>query len=302
MNFTLCIPTYNSEEKLKKNLPAIKAQTLQPQEFWVIDSSSKDLTVNLAESYGAKVHSIPQNEFNHGRTRNLFRKLSQTNFYLYLTDDAIPVDEHCFENLLKIFQLNSKVGLAYGRQLPHQEATPFAAHARFFNYPSKSMDKSFEDRKSLGIKTTFCSNSFAAYRSVALDEVGGFPDNIILSEDAYVAAKMLLNDWFVSYVAEAKVFHSHNYSILEEFKRYFDIGVFYGREKWIKENFGTANRDGTKFVLSELNFLKENNQSKHLEWFVRNGMKWLGYKLGNSEKRIPVRIKKKFSMHKTYWK
>lgn len=302
MNFTLCIPTYNSEEKLRRSLPAIKTQTLQPQELWVIDSSSIDQTVELAKSYGFKVQIISQNEFNHGRTRNLFRMLSKSDIYLYLTDDAIPADEYCFEKLLKIFDQNSNVGLAYGRQLPHLDATVFAAHARLFNYPNHSVNKSLRDSNVLGIKTPFCSNSFAAYRSIALDSVNGFPDNTILSEDTYVAAKMILNNWLVSYVADARVFHSHNYSIVEEFKRYFDIGVFYGREKWIKENFGSANGEGKKYVLSELRYLKENHSKKYMEWFLRNGMKWLGYRLGSLEKIMPVKLIKKLSMHKAYWR
>lgn len=53
----------------------------------------------------------------------------------------------------------------------------------------------------------------------------------ILSKDTNVAAKMILVEYSIAYVAEAMVYHSHDYTILEEFKRYFDIGVFYGREK-----------------------------------------------------------------------
>jgi len=112
---------------------------------------------------------------------------------------------------------------------------------------------------------------------------------------------MLLAGWIVRYEAEAKVFHSHNYNIFEEFKRYFDIGVFYGKEKWIKESFGAANGEGKRFVFSELNFLKSNHSNRYGEWLLRNGMKWLGYKLGTIERAIPKKLKVKLSMHKSYW-
>lgn len=56
--------------------------------------------------------------------------------------------------------------------------------------------------------------------------MGGFPEDVIGSEDAYVAARMLLGGYAVRYATTAEVYHSHDYSVLEEFRRYFDIGVF----------------------------------------------------------------------------
>lgn len=301
MNFTLCIPTYNSEEKLKLSLPKIKEQILSPNDFWIIDSSSKDNTKSLAESYGAKVLTIPQSDFNHGSTRNKFLSLSENPIYLFLTDDAIPAKPQAFSEILSCFE-DEKVGMAYGRQIPHAGASIFASHARLFNYPEEGMKKTLQDAKFLGIKTCFCSNSFSAYRASALKEVGLFPSNTILSEDTFVAAKMLLNHWAVYYQASAVVNHSHNYSIWEEFKRYFDIGVFYGREKWIKESFGASGGEGMKFVRSELRYLLENKKANHLpEWFLRNAMKFLAYHLGGFEKHIPIYWKRKLSMHKGYW-
>ncbi|VCW13919.1 hypothetical protein BANRA_01245 [Escherichia coli] len=42
----------------------------------------------------------------------------------------------------------------------------------------------------------------------------------------YYTAKAILAGYKVAYVADAVVKHSHNYSPIDEFKRYFDIGVF----------------------------------------------------------------------------
>lgn len=102
------------------------------------------------------------------------------------------------------------------------------------------------------MKTAFISNSFAAYRKQAIQEVGGFPTHTILCEDMFVAARMLLNGWKVAYVSDACVYYSHNYTILQEFKRYFDIGVFHAREKWIRDSFGQAEGSGIAFVKMEI--------------------------------------------------
>jgi rhamnosyltransferase len=302
MKTILCIPTLNAENKLQDLIQAIDRQTLKPDEFLIIDSSSTDKTVEILKSAGARVYVIPRKQFNHGGTRNLFIKFTEGDIYIFLTQDAIPAAPESFENLLSILKNDPKAGLAYGRQLPYPHASAFGAHHRLFNYPEKSARKTLADSKKLGIKTPFCSNSFSAYRALALNMIGGFPENTILGEDTYASARMLLKGWVVHYAADATVYHSHDYSILQEFKRYFDLGVFYGRENWIQKNFGNAEGEGKKFLISELNYLRKvDKKSLYLEWFFRNSMKWVGYRLGMAEKYIPIKFKSKVSMHKNYW-
>lgn len=107
--------------------------------------------------------------------------------------------------------------MAYGRQLPRPQANPIEAHARLAIILQSQL-KSFED-KYLGIKTAFCSNSFAAYRKSAYEAVGGFPC-MYTSEDSFIAAKMLKSGYKVAYNADACVHHSHGYTTIEGFSRY----------------------------------------------------------------------------------
>ena len=134
-----------------------------------------------------------------------------------------------------------------------------------------------------------------------MDNVGGFPNDTILSEDMYVAAKMLMAGWKISYVSSAKVYHSHDYSVIDEFKRYFDIGVFHERESWIREKFGQAEGEGGRFVLNEVKYLYESSPMLIPSMIVRDGMKYLGYRLGLKERFIPRAIKKRFSMNPRFW-
>ena len=146
------------------------------------------------------------------------------------------------------------------------------------------------------------SNSFAAYRSKIFFELGGFPDNAILSEDMYLTAKMILAGYKVAYCADATVKHSHNFSPLEEFKRYFDIGVFHACEPWIREKFGGAGGEGIRYVRSEVRYLWENNSL----WIPRSlivcACKLLGYKLGLKFRLLPVTLRPFLSMYKSYWR
>ena len=133
--------------------------------------------------------------------------------------------------------------------------------------------------------------------------IGGFPSDTILSEYTYVAAKMLLSGWKIAYCAEAEVYHSHNYSFFQEFKRYFDIGVFQSRESWIQEKFGKAEGEGFRYVISEWKYLWNHHHKSSIPLaFLRTVAKYLGYRFGLVEDMLPISLKRMISMHHRYWK
>lgn len=299
---SIIVPTYNASKYLKKLLEVLNQQTIKFEEIIIIDSSSTDNTIDIAKSFGAKVITIPKEEFDHGGTRTKAGKIAKGNILVYLTQDTLPYNEYTIENLVKPFYNDEEIGATFGRQLPYPDAIFFAKHLRFFNYPDRSYMRSIKDKEKYGLKTCFCSNSFAAYRKSILEEVGWFKNGLIVSEDSYVVAKMLLKGYKIAYIAEAMVYHSHNYTIFQEFKRYFDIGVFHKQEYWLIDIFGKATGEGKKYVLSELKFIVNSN-CYHLlpEFLVRNFLKFIGYKLGYNYNLLPKALIKRLSMHSTWW-
>ena len=300
-NVSVIIPTYNAGFYLGKLLDKLIKQTLPNYEIIIIDSSSQDKTVRLARKYTDKVIIIPASEFDHGGTRAKVAEIASGDILIYFTQDALPYDEYCLESILMVFE-NKNVAAAYGRQLSYSETNLFGKHLRLFNYPDKTEFRNKDDIGKYGIKTAQLSNSFSAYRKSLLLEQGNFKDGLILGEDVYIGAKFILAGYTLAYVAEAKVYHSHSYTILEEFKRYFDIGVFHQCEKWILSSFGKAEGEGARYVKSELGFLLKNNAWYLVpEWFIRNGMKFLGYTLGQNYEKLPIRLVKRLSMHSRWW-
>ncbi len=298
----LVLPTLNAGSQFPKWLQGLKAQSYQPDTILLIDSSSNDNTVDIARSAGFETYTIRRSDFSHGGTRQMaVELLDSSDVILFMTQDAFLADKDSLANLIKVFT-DSKVGAAYGRQLPREKANPIEAHARLFNYPSVSEVRDAGDIPKYGIKTSFISNSFAGWRRKALLEVGGFPRHTIQNEDAYAASKLIQAGWKIAYCADATVYHSHNYSIIQEFKRYFDIGVFHARDPWIRRMFGKAEGEGMRFVKSELHYLSTHQVELVPSALLRTGMKLIGYKLGTFENRLPVSIKRKLSMNKTYWK
>ena len=293
---TIIVPTYNASEHLPSLLTRLESQTVGDYELIVVDSSSNDNTVDIAQSHRAKIITISKSKFDHGGTRSLAAKEAQGDILVYLTQDALPYNEHAIENIVKPFTTDRNIGAAFGKQLPYPKASVFAEHLRLFNYPDTSYTRVLDDKKKYGIRTAFLSNSFAAYRKSVLKEIGYFKSGLVFGEDACAGASILLKGYKIAYAAEAMVLHSHNYTVCQDFRRYFDMGSFHRMENWLLKEFGKAEGEGIKYTKSEIKFLlKKRKFGLFPELTLRLVMKYLGYKLGIGHIRTkPLAIKDMF--------
>ena len=295
------IPTYNAARYWKTLSTGIRAQSLEPDRVIVIDSASKDGTAELARNDGFEVLEITPQEFNHGGTRQMGAEhAAQAEILIYLTQDAAPFGVNAFASLAKAFE-DPEIGAAYGRQLPREKASPIEAHGRHFSYAEMPVVRSWESRRTMGFKSIFFSNAFGAYRREALMSVGGFSSDVIFGEDTLVVARMHRTGWKTAYVPDALVRHSHDYTISEEFRRYFDIGVLHARESWLNEQFGSASGEGRRFVLSEMKYLLGHGPQHIPSAMARTLAKYLGYKIGRRESRIAPQLKHRLGMNRQYW-
>lgn len=302
MNITVVVPTYNGGALWKESARCLAEQMPTPFRVKVIDSSSKDDTQDTAQSFNFELKQIKQKDFDHGGTRSFALEDIDTEFVVFLTQDALLEGVDAISTLISTFKNDSDIVCAYGRQLPHVDASPLARHARFNSYRSDSYVTSLESNFPQGFRKAFLSNSFSAYRVDFLRSIGGFPKHLILGEDAYVAAKALVANKKVAYVADARVRHSHNYSVIQEFKRYFDIGVFHSTQPWMIDELGSVEGEGVKFALDQLIYVCK---TKKYRWlipsFFASMAKFVGYKLGKKHIQLGVSLSKKLSMYKSYW-
>ena len=300
MSISLIIPTYNAEAYLPALLERLTQQTIS-FELIIIDSSSTDDTLKIAQNYTEHIMSIKKESFDHGGTRTQAAKYATGEIVIFLTQDALPYDNTSIEKIVSLFE-NEAIGAAYGRQLPYDNTSLFGKHLRMFNYTSTSYLRTSEDTNTYGIKTAFLSDSFAAYRKSALEHVAWFKDGLIVGEDSYLGAKLIVAGYTLAYVANAQVYHAHSYSPIEEFQRYFDIGVFHKRESWILDTFGKAEGEGGRYIKSEFAYLLKHHAYHRIpEFFLRNGLKYLGYKLGQKHQLLPLFVIRKLSMHTHWW-
>ena len=300
MKVSVIIPTYNGEHYLSQLMKILQQQTVT-FELIIIDSSSTDNTRNIVAPYADKVITIPQNKFDHGGTRQKALQEASGEILIFLTQDALPDSEDTFAKILSIFD-HAQVSAAYGRQLAYDTTNIFGKHLRAFNYPGEAYIRELADKEKYGIKTAFLSDSFAAYRKSMILEVGGFKSGLIFGEDTHIASKLLFAGYSIAYVAEARVYHSHSYTWIQEFQRYFDMGVFHIKEGWILDIFGKAEGEGLTYLKSEWAYLLKHYAYAQIPaFFIRNGLKYIGYKMGKRYKLFPKKIVRKCSMHTSWW-
>lgn len=302
MKISVIIPTYNAGKYLENLLKKLRDQTVRPHEIIVIDSESADNTRKIAEKYRVKFFTVAKAGFDHGGTRTIAGKKAKGDVLVYMTQDALPYDHKTLEWITRPFRKDERIGAVYGRQVAYPGASPFAVHSRLFGYPEKSFVRVMDDKRLYKIKTAFLSNAFTAYKRTALAKTGWFKSNLISTEDTYAGAKMLLAGYRLAYSAEARVFHSHDYSVWQEFKRYFDIGSFHKNENWIIREFGKANDEGFRYVVSEWKYLVRHKKFLRIpEFFVRNMLKYIGYRMGYHHERFPAKLVLFCSMHRGWW-
>jgi len=302
---SIIIPTLNGGDLFSKVLKSIAMQDLHDEyELLVYDSASTDDTVKYAQSFGAEVFSVDKKDFDHGGTRTQAAQKAVGEILVFMTQDAVLVDSNSLASLIEPLRKDgSLVAVTYGRQLPNKNATPAAVHLRLFNYPPESLLRTHNDKRKYGLKTIFVSNSFAAYKQDSLASCGYFKQGLIFGEDTCAVGRLLLDGYAIQYVSEAQVYHSHNYSLVEDIKRHFDIGVLHSAENWILREYGVAEGHGANYVRSAFSYFLRNNVWYLIpDLIIRSGMKYMGYKLGRNYKSLPVWLRMKLSMYSAWWK
>lgn len=300
---SVLIPTYNAEQFIRPLLSKLENQKLPEgvaMEIILVDSSSTDRTKGIVKEQFPNVqfHTIPNKEFNHGGTRNMLADLATGEFLLYMTQDAIPFDDKLIMFLLENFQ-DENVLIACGRQIPKEDANPLEKYARSFNYPDKRIIKDKSKISELGIKTFFNSNVCSMYRASLFrgDEFHGFPNNVILNEDIILSYYVIMKGYKVIYDNRAIVYHSHNYSIKQQFKRNFDIGMAFNESEFMLQNVSNE-KEGIKLVLGQLKYLIKNGYVTQVpRCIVESGMKFIGYNLGRRHHLFSEKTKRKLSAY-----
>jgi len=101
--------------------------------------------------------------------------------------------------------------------------------------------------------------------------------------------------------ADAEAVHSHSYSPAGEFRRYFDVGVFFQQNLELFRKINAATGEEKRFVISELRYLLRHAPHCIPEAGFRTILKFLGYQLGKHSIRLPAQLNRRMAMNKGFF-
>ena len=86
----------------------------------------------------------------------------------------------------------------------------------------------------------------------------------------------------------------------------FDTGVFHAQNNWLLHSFGKPEGEGIRLLKSQWVFLKASTHSPSklfglLQIVLNNAVKLCGYKIGTCYRFLPLSLKLRFAMNKSFW-
>ena len=177
---SVVISAYNEEKSLPKCLDAITNQTFlkADYEIVVVDNNSKDKTVEIAKSYGARVIK----EEKQGNTYAVSAGFNNAEGQIIASTDSDTIVSHNWlEVIYKAFEDKQVVG-ATGNAYIHSKNTVFDLFSeKFYEY--------FIKFNFLIGKVHFSGFNFAVRKS-AFDQIGGIDEKFIMSPDVDLGLRM----------------------------------------------------------------------------------------------------------------
>lgn len=297
------IPVYKPGKEFGELICRLELQSLKVGKIYLMHTKDGNDLMHSEFLKGYDniiIEEIEPEEFDHGGTRDRGIRLSDAEYVLCMTQDAVPADSHLTEKLLDGLS-GERVAVAYARQLPRKDCRLLERYTRSFNYPENSMVKTKDDLDRLGIKTYFCSNVCAMYRKDVYMELGGFEKKTIFNEDMIYAARSVQNGYGIAYVAEARAVHSHNYTHKQQFHRNFDLAVSQAQHPDIFEGVKSES-EGIRMVQSTAVYLIKSRHPLSVITLITSSVaKYLGYLLGKNYSRLPRKIVLRCTMSPRYW-
>lgn len=253
---SIIMRVYNEMPYIKYALRKLKQQSFQDYELIVVDSGSTDGSYQLAEKANPEIiYQIPAGSYVPGRVLNEAIGKASGEIIVFNNSDCIPQNDYWLENLIRPFEQDKHTIATFANQVPRPDASPLVR---------KDYERAFGDGSLSSKWKHFFSLASSAIRK---DIILLYPFNptIQFSEDSEWSWRMKQMGKKFTYVPDAIVEHSHNYTWKGLIKRYTGEGK--AEKEIYKEPRGLFVKvvllsAGAEFIRDALYLLKH----RELQW------------------------------------
>ena len=211
---SIIIRTLNEAKYLENLLKGIHGQNHRAWEIVLVDSGSTDGTVEIARKYGARVFHIPKEEFTFGGSLNRGCQEALGRYLVFVSGHVWPITNTWLANLLKPFA-EPEVAMVYGRQRGTSATNPCEARDFLMQFGVTSQILVDEPKG---------HNGNAAIRRDLWAEQP-FDESLPAQEDVDWARKIQNKHYRVFYAADAAVYHAHDESLKQVYRRHRNEAV-----------------------------------------------------------------------------
>ena len=186
-----------------------------PYRLFVIDSESTDGTRELAQHYAHEVIDIPAGMYAPGHILNEGMRATTSPIVVFLDSDCTPADNVWLSTLVDGFEMETECAARFGRQIPRLDCWPLFA---------KDIETTFGDGHRQALRKHCFSIGSSAIRRTVWEEMP-FNDRLAHSEDVEWTWRAKQRGYTIRYIPESRVFHSHNYTLGQSYRRYRSRGL-----------------------------------------------------------------------------
>lgn len=282
MKIDVICPLYNAEKDIERlNKSILNQKNVDLNEIRYVLTSSKDNSERILGNLKIKYKKIKKEEFSHSLTREIEAFESNADIVVFVTQDVVIEREDWLYNLTKDI-ISGEVDASYSRQICLNNT--IEKYTREFNYPKESKIVSKEDVKKLGLKTFFFSDASSAIKRETFLKLKGYDNKkLIISEDMYIAYKLITNGYKIKYCADSEVIHSHVFTLSQYYDRYKDTGKFFRENDYLNDyNVNKSGANMAKYIFKRM--IEEKNIKAILEFIPNMIVRFIGMKVGKFSK------------------
>lgn len=282
MNIDIICPLYNAENDIERLDKSLKQQeNVKINKIRYVLTECKDKTEEKLKKLNIEYKKIKKEDFSHSLTREKEAFESDSDIVVFVTQDVIIEKKNWLFNLTKDI-ISGEVDACYSRQICTNNT--IEKYTRECNYPKESKIVSKEDIEKLGLKTFFFSDASSAIKRETFVKLNGYDHkNLIISEDMYIAYKLITNGYKIKYCADSEVIHSHVFTLKQYYNRYKDTGKFFKENSYLNNyKVNQAGGNMAKYILKRA--WQEKNWGVLVKYIPNMAARFIGMKVGKITK------------------